>query len=279
MRGVAAAGTRSHQCASGSCALPTHPIARHRTPVRAAHAGARAALHPQAPQQAAGQHRRADEHAHHHQRQQQGDAQQAHRNAQQRMARAARRVEGEAAETQEGAAVEARHRSGNPERDSVMTQFGEVSAEPAGQVVSSSLNETARAGCRWTGLPPDSLHACDAPVDGESESLILLSRRRAACAPGSTSARTPAAGWTGRPGKFLRSKDGELVCAVHGATLRAAAGQCVAGPCRGECLRAVAVDVRDGASAAGGSRADPARAAGHGPAQNIRFTISTMIAV
>ncbi len=48
------------------------------------------------------------------------------------------------------------------------------------------------------------------------------------------------------PGKFLRSKDGLLVCAVHGATFEATAGLCVAGPCRGQSLRPVPVEVRDG---------------------------------
>jgi nitrite reductase/ring-hydroxylating ferredoxin subunit len=49
------------------------------------------------------------------------------------------------------------------------------------------------------------------------------------------------------PGQFLKSKDGLLVCAVHGASFELGKGDCVAGPCRGEALRAVAVEVRDGA--------------------------------
>lgn len=47
-------------------------------------------------------------------------------------------------------------------------------------------------------------------------------------------------------GQFLKSKDGQLVCAVHGASFELDAGECTAGPCRGEHLRAVAVAVRDG---------------------------------
>lgn len=49
------------------------------------------------------------------------------------------------------------------------------------------------------------------------------------------------------PGKFLRTKQGLLVCAAHGATFQLAAGECVAGPCRGDSLRAIPVVVRDGA--------------------------------
>lgn len=48
------------------------------------------------------------------------------------------------------------------------------------------------------------------------------------------------------PGKFLKSKEGLLVCAAHGASFELADGLCVAGPCRGEALRAVAVEVVDG---------------------------------
>lgn len=85
----------------------------------------------------------------------------------------------------------------------------------------------------------------EAVVDGGAESLILHrdgDRVRAwlnVC---------PHAGrrldWA--PGQFLRSKDGLLVCAVHGASFELVQGECVAGPCRGAALRAVAVEIRDG---------------------------------
>jgi len=48
------------------------------------------------------------------------------------------------------------------------------------------------------------------------------------------------------PGKFLISKAGHLVCAAHGASFSLGEGVCVEGPCRGEALRAVALDIRDG---------------------------------
>ncbi|WP_129135247.1 Rieske (2Fe-2S) protein [Luteimonas sp. YGD11-2] len=48
------------------------------------------------------------------------------------------------------------------------------------------------------------------------------------------------------PGQFLKSKDGLLICAAHGASFETAAGMCVSGPCRGQSLRAVPVEVRDG---------------------------------
>lgn len=49
------------------------------------------------------------------------------------------------------------------------------------------------------------------------------------------------------PGKFLRDREGQLVCAVHGATFELGGGACVAGPCRGAALRAIPLEVRDGA--------------------------------
>lgn len=48
------------------------------------------------------------------------------------------------------------------------------------------------------------------------------------------------------PGQFLKSREGLLVCAVHGASFELIDGECVAGPCRGQSLRRVAVVVRDG---------------------------------
>ena len=85
----------------------------------------------------------------------------------------------------------------------------------------------------------------EATLDGDAESLILYRDGDGVRAWLNV---CPHAGrrldWA--PGKFLKSQDGHLVCAVHGATFELHAGECVAGPCRGAYLRAVAVQVRDG---------------------------------
>jgi nitrite reductase/ring-hydroxylating ferredoxin subunit len=47
------------------------------------------------------------------------------------------------------------------------------------------------------------------------------------------------------PGRFL-VRNGTIICAAHGATFTADSGDCTAGPCRGDRLRAVAVAVLDG---------------------------------
>lgn len=94
-------------------------------------------------------------------------------------------------------------------------------------------------------LQDKQLAEVEAVIDGDAESLILYrdgSDVRAwlnVC---------PHAGrrldWA--PGQFLKSKDGLLVCAAHGASFELGNGDCVAGPCRGDSLRAVAVTVVDG---------------------------------
>lgn len=83
-------------------------------------------------------------------------------------------------------------------------------------------------------------------LDGDAESLIVHRG-----AHGDVRAWLNICPHAGRrldwaPGSFLKSKEGLLVCAAHGASFELQAGECVAGPCRGQSLRAVAVDVRDG---------------------------------
>jgi len=97
-----------------------------------------------------------------------------------------------------------------------------------------------------SAIPDAGFAEVEAEVDGVAESLIL---HRDGGEVRAWLNICPHAGrrldWA--PGQFLKSKDGLLVCAAHGASFETAAGVCVAGPCRGERLRAVAVEVRDGA--------------------------------
>lgn len=120
--------------------------------------------------------------------------------------------------------------------------------------MSSSLNDArmdAALACVVQALtaveriPDGGFAEAEAVLDGDAESLILHrdgERVRAwlnVC---------PHAGrrldWA--PGRFLKSKDGLLVCAAHGASFELVHGECVAGPCRGARLRAIQVEVRDG---------------------------------
>lgn len=47
------------------------------------------------------------------------------------------------------------------------------------------------------------------------------------------------------PGRFIVDA-GTVVCAAHGACFTIPAGDCVAGPCRGQSLRQVPCEVREG---------------------------------
>ncbi|WP_040673098.1 Rieske (2Fe-2S) protein [Rhodanobacter spathiphylli] len=98
--------------------------------------------------------------------------------------------------------------------------------------------------CRLDDIPDGGATAVDASlVDGE-ESLILL--RRGEQVHGYLNV-CPHAGrrLDYAPGKFLLKND-TLICAVHGATFNQGDGLCIAGPCRGEHLRTVAVQVDEG---------------------------------
>lgn len=91
-------------------------------------------------------------------------------------------------------------------------------------------------------LADGALVECEGAVEGVAESLIV---RRSGTAVHAWLNVCPHAGrrldWA--PGQFLLSKEGLLVCAVHGASFELPSGACVAGPCRGESLRAVPVRV------------------------------------
>lgn len=95
---------------------------------------------------------------------------------------------------------------------------------------------------RLAEIPDGGLLEVEATIDGEPESLILHRRG------GEVRAWLNVCPHAGRrldwaPGKFLQSKDGLLVCAAHGASFELDRGECVAGPCRGDALRAVTLAV------------------------------------
>lgn len=95
-------------------------------------------------------------------------------------------------------------------------------------------------------IPDGGFAEVEATVQGDAESLLLYRDGEAVRAWLNI---CPHAGrrldWA--PGQFLKSKDGLLVCAAHGASFELGQGECVAGPCRGERLRGVEVVVREGA--------------------------------
>ena len=104
-------------------------------------------------------------------------------------------------------------------------------------------------------LPTSGIVAVDVVIDGEPEAIIVH------CQDQAISAWLNVCPHQGRrldyaPGKFLIDK-GQLVCAAHGATFRLDDGICVAGPCRGSSLRAVAVREGEGEGEDGALRFGP----------------------
>ncbi len=98
--------------------------------------------------------------------------------------------------------------------------------------------------CRLDDIADGGAIAVDAVLPEGTENLILLRHG------GQVRAYLNICPHTGRqldyaPGKFLL-KGHTVICAVHGATFNQADGLCIAGPCRGEHLREVAVRLEDG---------------------------------
>lgn len=106
------------------------------------------------------------------------------------------------------------------------------------------LTKTERL-CAFIDVADGGAHEVVATIAGSSESLLLLRRGDEVAAFLNV---CPHAGrrldWA--PGRFLFDQ-GLLVCAAHGASFRVPDGVCVAGPCRGERLVPVAIEVRDDA--------------------------------
>jgi nitrite reductase/ring-hydroxylating ferredoxin subunit len=107
-----------------------------------------------------------------------------------------------------------------------------------------SLTNSQRL-CALADLVEGGAREVVAHVDGVPESLLLLRRGSEVAAFLNV---CPHAGrrldWA--PGRFL-FEDGLLVCAAHGASFSIPDGRCVAGPCRGQSLSAVPIEIGDDA--------------------------------
>ena len=110
-------------------------------------------------------------------------------------------------------------------------------------MASDAMKSVSRTLISRAELPNKQIIVVNAGIDGESEAILLYRDNE------EIQAWLNICPHAGRrldyaPGKFLM-QDGDLVCAAHGATFRLDSGLCVAGPCRGASLRAVAVEWRD----------------------------------
>lgn len=94
-------------------------------------------------------------------------------------------------------------------------------------------------------LPDGGAAGFDAEVGGEASPLLVLRRG------GEVRVFHNLCPHAGRrlevaPGRFIVDAQ-TVVCAAHGACFTIPAGDCIAGPCRGQSLREVPSEVRDGA--------------------------------
>lgn len=91
---------------------------------------------------------------------------------------------------------------------------------------------------------PEGATGVQAIIEGEAASLILLKVGEVVRAFHNV---CPHAGRPLElaPGRFI-VEDGYLICAAHGACFNIPAGECVAGPCRGQSLAGVPIELRDG---------------------------------
>lgn len=107
------------------------------------------------------------------------------------------------------------------------------------------MDDSRQVLARIDAIADGGLLEAEVMIDGMPESLIL--HRDGAVVRAWLNA-CPHAGrrldWA--PGQFLKSKDGTLVCAAHGASFELRDGVCIAGPCRGQALLAVPVRVDAG---------------------------------
>lgn len=107
--------------------------------------------------------------------------------------------------------------------------------------VTSAISLAGHALCRLEDIPDGGATAVDAVLNDGGENIILMRK------DGQVRAYINICPHAGRqldyaPGQFLLDK-GKLICAVHGASFNQTNGLCIAGPCKGESLRSVAVRV------------------------------------
>jgi nitrite reductase/ring-hydroxylating ferredoxin subunit len=111
----------------------------------------------------------------------------------------------------------------------------------------SEGGEVAIRLCRLDELPEgDELEGLEFESDEPHRAGIFVLRSgNAACAYVN---RCPHLGtplnWT--PNRFLDLDKSHIICATHGAMFRLDDGVCVAGPCSGDALERVPLEVRDG---------------------------------
>ncbi len=98
--------------------------------------------------------------------------------------------------------------------------------------------------CRLEDVPDGASRGVDVELEDGTRRVFVVRRGDAVLAYQN---RCPHTGspldWV--PDQFLDREGRYVVCATHGARFRIDDGHCISGPCAGDALRAVPVEVRD----------------------------------
>jgi len=109
--------------------------------------------------------------------------------------------------------------------------------------------------CRLADLADGQTRAFTAR-DGEGPVDVFVQRRGGAAVAYVNSCPHTGSPLDWLPDRFLAADGRHFLCATHGALFRPEDGYCVAGPCAGDRLEAVPVELRDGEIRIGGARGD-----------------------
>ena len=107
-----------------------------------------------------------------------------------------------------------------------------------------AANVSQRALCRLDDLPDGSAKGF-APPSGGFIGLFAV-RRGAAVAVYLNSCPQIGVPRDWAPGRFLSHDGTRIVCATHGAEFEIDSGRCVRGPCLGDRLEQVMIEIKDG---------------------------------
>ncbi len=99
--------------------------------------------------------------------------------------------------------------------------------------------------CELASLPDPSCLGCTIQSQGRPLDLLLLRRDDLVAAYVNSCPHTGVSlDWV--PNQFLDAGGTHIQCATHGALFRLQDGYCVSGPCAGQSLKPVVVEIRDG---------------------------------
>lgn len=106
------------------------------------------------------------------------------------------------------------------------------------------MNSMQKQICGYDELPDPGSKGLSVDICGERTRIFIVKKNKKIYAYVNSCPHTGGPlDWT--PDCFLDEEGNHIVCANHGALFRIRDGLCLYGPCRNQCLRALASSVRD----------------------------------